>query len=266
MSSLEPPARERHPEPPREERHGGATDIDVPPELAIPRLTPGGGAAPAPRAACESVHESGLESGWHLAKELPESAWHLAAEVRLLRSEDGGVPAQGTRVLVGWTPQALHLRFDCRDTHPWSTFTARDEPLWQEEVVELFLSFGAEDPERYFEIEVNPLGTLFDARIENPGLERRALQADLAFDWPEIAWQAGLADDGSGWWAMLSLPWGTLAEPPWRAEPGAILRGNLYRVDRPRQGPPEHSAWSPTFCDPADFHRPRRFGRFVLAA
>ena len=37
-------------------------------------------------------------------------------------------------------------------------------------------------------------------------------------------------------------------------------RANLYRIERPRDAAPEYSCWSPTLTDPADFHKPARFG------
>jgi hypothetical protein len=67
---------------------------------------------------------------------------------------------------------ALFVRFDCRDPQARATFTARDAPLWQEDAVEVFLAAGVADPETYIELEVNPLGALFDARVANPGGDR----------------------------------------------------------------------------------------------
>lgn len=214
-----------------------------PPELAVPRL----------------------DAGWRLDTALAPRAWRSIPAAALVRAEDGGAPAQRTALRLGWTPDALFARFDCEDSRPWATLRRRDAPLWQEEVVELFLAAGANAPAEYVELEVNPLGALFDARIVNPRLDRTDLQADTTFDWPGIRWEAGAAADGTGWWAALALPWWGLpgAAPP--ARPGTVLRANLYRIDRPADGPVEHTAWSPTFEIPADFHRPRRFGRLVLA-
>lgn len=178
----------------------------------------------------------------------------------LVRAEDGSAPTQATELRAAWNDEALWLRFDCDDSAPWATRRGRDEPLYEEEVVELFLAAGAEDPANYFEFEINPLGALFDARIENPGLDRRALRADTSWDCPGAIWQAELRP--GGWRAALALPWRGLELP---AAP-LCLRANFYRIDRPLDRAPEHSAWSPTGIVPADFHRPRRFGLLRLAA
>ncbi|MCZ7651406.1 MAG: carbohydrate-binding family 9-like protein [Thermoanaerobaculia bacterium] len=207
-----------------------------------------------------------LPGRWDPARELSSLPWDSVPLLAwLARTEDGGLPVQATAVRLGWDPGALWARFDCDDSHPWATLAARDAPLWQEETVELFLAAGVGDPETYVEIEVNPLGALFDALVENPGLERAALATDTAFDWPGIRWAAGRRS--GGWWAALALPWaglppeagGPLSGPP------AALRANLYRIDRPPGTPAEHSAWSPTLVAPADFHRPRRFGRLAVS-
>ena len=40
---------------------------------------------------------------------------------------------------AGWSVGGMHIRFDCVDDRPWHTMTTRDEHLWEEEVVEIFL-------------------------------------------------------------------------------------------------------------------------------
>lgn len=177
----------------------------------------------------------------------------------LRRATDGGQPRWPTTVRVGRTNSALRVRFECVDERAWGSFEGRDEPLWQEEVVEVFLAPGVGDPKVYCEIEVNPLGALFDARVVSPHGERSTMAVDPSWDWPGIIWRAGRLDEREDWWAELTLPWqglGLEAEPScWRA--------NFYRVERPTGAPgpaDEYSAWAPTFAEPADFHRPRSFG------
>jgi hypothetical protein len=123
-------------------------------------------------------------------------------------------------------------------------------------VVEVFLAPGVEDPVRYVEIEVSPPGVLFDAAIHNPTGLRADLTADLAWDCPGIRWQVGRGTERQDWWAELSIPW--------EAPPPRLWRANFYRVERPRDGAPEFTCWSPTLTSPADFHKPARFGLLEL--
>ncbi len=159
--------------------------------------------------------------------------------------------------------EALHVRFDCEDRDAWGTFRKRDEPLWQEEVVEVFLAPGEDDPVRYAEFEVSPLGVVFDAWVHNPTSIRKDMTADVAWDCPGLRWAAGRGDHLEDWWAELAIPWqGVATERP------RLWRANFYRIDRPRDGgyivDTEFSAWSPTLARPADFHKPGRFGVLQL--
>ena len=179
----------------------------------------------------------------------------------LVRSEDGTPAGQATTVRVAWDDAALHVRFDCVDDHAWGTLTRRDDPLWQEEAVEVFLAPGEADPVDYLEFEVSPRGVLFDARIHNPTSLRADLRADVAWDCPGIRWEAGSGGERQDWWAVLVLPWSGLLTNSFRSTaPPPVWRANFYRIDRPAGAPAEFSAWSPTLVRPADFHKPARFG------
>lgn len=171
---------------------------------------------------------------------------------------DGSRPAgQATRARVCCDSLALYVRFDCEDRDIWWTYTERDQPLYDEEVVEVFLSPGPEDPIRYYEFEISPGGVVLDARIYNPTWERAHLEVHTGWDCAGLRWQAG-CDGGAGhWWAVLVIPWAA-ASPA--GELPAIWRANFCRIERPRDGDPEFSCWSPTYTEPADFHKPACFG------
>ncbi len=183
---------------------------------------------------------------------------------------DGSGPAlQQTRTRLCWDDEALHVRFDCEDRDIWGTYERRDDPIYEEEAVEVFLAPGEEDPARYFEFEVSPLGALFDALIHNPTSLRADLVGDPSWDCPGLRWAAGHARERQRWWAALSIPWAGLVpagDPPGLCPSGKrIWRANFYRIERPRGGEPEFSGWSPTLTTPPDFHRPARFGLMELS-
>lgn len=203
----------------------------------------------------------------HLVPRVSASwSWEELPALPPFQLADGsGQALQQTRVRLGWDDVALHVRFDCEDRDAWGTHQRRDDPLYEEEAVEVFLAPGGEDPILYIEIEVSPLGTLFDARIHNPTGMRADMTGDRSWDCPGLRWAAGPGAERQDWWAELSIPWNGIAppgEPPprWRK----IWRANFYRIERPRDGEPEFSGWSPTFTRPADFHKPARFGVLEL--
>ncbi len=196
---------------------------------------------------------------WTVPRSRPsERPWKEVPSVSLVLADGSGAPEQATTVRLCWDDEALHVRFDCEDRDAWGTFRHRDDPLWQEEVVEVFLAPGEEDPVRYVEIEVSPLGVLFDARIHNPTGLRADMTADLSWDCPGLRWQAGCGAERQDWWAELSIPW--------EITPPRLWRANFYRVERPRDGIAEFTCWSPTLASPPDFHRPARFGVLELGS
>jgi hypothetical protein len=170
--------------------------------------------------------------------------------VSLLRAQDGAPPVLRTALRVALRGGELHARFDGRDRGVVATLTQRDGPLWKEDVFEVFLSPEG-SPGVYYEFEVNPLGALFDARIESPEGRRETMRADVSWNCPGFAARVGSRE--GLWWARFRIPLAPLCP-----EGAAGWRANFYRIDRGE--PDEYSAWSPTFAEPPDFHRPDRFG------
>lgn len=191
-----------------------------------------------------------------------ETAWAKAAEVAW------GPEKYLTKFRALWSKDGIYLRFDSTDPQPWHTMTKRDEHLWDEEVVEIFL-----DPVgsglNYAEVEVNPANVICDVRMVRPSPDKLS---DLSWDHEGL--ESNVAKRPGGWIATVFLPWAgfrslspeaaRVTMPP---KPGTEWRFNLFRIERP--GGPKapgkdgvFAAWSPTgqpsFHVPAAF-RPFRF-------
>ncbi len=192
------------------------------------------------------------------SQSLPSSVLVLTP---LLPADGRGPPPHRTAARLPHDGESLHVRFVGEDRDIWGTYTHRDAPLHEEEVVELFLAPGEADPVEYFEFEVNPLGALFDARVRNPASRRAEMTVDTGWDCRGIEWRAGPDPSPGRWWAELVIPWSSVCPGP---TPPAVWRANLYRIERPRDSEPEFSCWSPTFTQPADFHKPAFFGYLEL--
>jgi hypothetical protein len=205
-----------------------------------------------------------------------DPGWHTAEPWPLVHSLDGEpYDERPGSVRLGWDAAALYVAVEITDPDVWSEYGRRDDPLWNQEVFELFVfgdaerkAFGAagDEPTRpsmkYLELQVSPRGTVFDARFA----EYR--KGDEAWNG---AWQAavdlrGTLDDrrdrDEGWSAELSVPWTEICEhtetacPP---APGQTLRINAFRFERPQgpQGdprPPVGLALAPPRVP--DFHAP----------
>lgn len=188
-------------------------------------------------------------------------AWDAIPSLPPFLLADGSGPAiQQTQVRVAWDDAALYVRFDCEDHDAWGTFERRDDPIYEEEAVEVFLAAGPADPIDYFEFEVSPRGVLWDGAIHNPTSRREERVTDKCWDCPGIRWATGKGGERQDWWATFAIPWRGIAAN----DPPRLWRANFYRIERPRDGEPEFSGWSPTFSHPPDFHKPARFGVLEL--
>jgi hypothetical protein len=199
---------------------------------------------------------------------LDEEPWPGLAPLALAPSHGGVAPAgfQATALRLCHDGERLYVAFRCDDLDVWGSYTGRNQPLYEEEVVEAFLAPGG-DPRRYFELEANPLGAWFEARIESPDGRRATLRADR--DWVCAGWERAVRVHGDlarrdgrhqGWSVEWAIPFAALGAPP--PAPGERWRANFFRIDRAGGG--QFSAWSPTFADPPDFHVPDRFGVLVF--
>jgi len=181
---------------------------------------------------------------------VPASGAESAAPLELLDNLTGASPRQRTRVTLARDAAHLRLRFECEDTRPWATLTQRDGPLYQEEVVEVFLDpFG--DLECYIEIEVNPLNTVLDLMLRRIGKGWRK-----EFAWNCNGLETSVSLGPAGWSAALAIPFAAIVPRP--PSPGDTWRANFLRIDRPAGAARELSAWSPTRRN--TFHEPGRFG------
>lgn len=187
--------------------------------------------------------------------------WAELAPLPPLLLADGSGPAVWqTSVRLCYDDAALYVRFECDDAEIWGSYTRRDDPLYDEEVVELFFAPGPATPTRYAEIEISPNGVLFDALIDNPTGLRADLRVDTSWN-PLVRVHAWRDDAAQRWGALLALPWAEIAPG---VAPPLVWRANFFRIERPRGRAAEFSCWSPTLSDPADFHRPAFFGTLAL--
>ena len=195
-----------------------------------------------------------------------------------------------TRAKMLWDGDYFYFAFVCQDADMWAIYEEEDDPLWGEEVVEIFIDPDG-DGKRYLELEVNPLNVVVDLLIYSVSPEwhsskdwdiaglKTAVQAhgtvndSLALDW--------------GWTAEIAIPWAALADSVTggaRPTAGDVWRLNLYRIERKGgrnlksrlndlqdsdalqqhyHEQTEYTAWSETYQ--RGFHHPDRFGAVQFA-
>lgn len=176
--------------------------------------------------------------------------WKSLTPIALRENLTGRPPHQATGIRLAADSDELRILFDALDRDPSATITERDGPLWKEEVVELFLDPQG-DGDAYFEIELNPLGTVLDLVIRRV---RNGFRKDLRWNCEGLRTIASRT--ATGWAAEFAVPFRSVSAHAPRN--GACWRANFLRIDRPPGKERELSAWSPTFC--GTFHVPARFG------
>ncbi|MCE5270160.1 carbohydrate-binding family 9-like protein [bacterium] len=198
-----------------------------------------------------------------------EAAWKACEPIELGAAREGEKVGQKTTARIMWDDRYLYLSFECEDSHIWSTMTERDQPIYNEEVVEAFINPDG-DREGYLELEVNPLNTLWDGYIENTANGRVGHLAWNSFGLRRAVFLDGTLNDRSdtdgGWSVEMAVPLEDIVTgahtPP---VAGDRWRLNLYRIDLPEgagvRG--EYYAWSP--ISGKTFHDPDRFGEIQFS-
>jgi hypothetical protein len=115
---------------------------------------------------------------------------------------------------------------------------------------------GEGDPSEYVEIEVNPLGAIFDARVTNPHGRRDSMRVDAT--WNAVGLVAAVSRRSQGTWtAQLEIPWSDLClklRSRWRS---------TFQDRAPRDGEHELSCYRRR-SSTSDFHKPAVSRRLVL--
>lgn len=193
---------------------------------------------------------------------LDDVVWTRAPRFPEFSNLDGSPGASKTEAKALYDDNFLYVSFRCPDNNIWATLKNRDEHLWDEEVVEIFVQA---DPQQssYIELEVNPLGTMLDIYL----LDIRKPLLYESWNSRKLKWAIqvlGTVDGKDGdreWTCEIALPMEDVVTaknlPP---RPGDRWRLNLYRVEQ--RPTPALLAWSPTFKE--DFHIPSRFGEIVF--
>ena len=194
-----------------------------------------------------------------------DAAWSAAQRVTW------GPEAIATSFRALWTADGLALRYDVTDPSPWHTLTRRDERLWNEEVVELFLDVGATG-RSYAEIEWNPVNAVVDLWVDRPE-NRYDKEWDAAGLESRVHPRKDSAGRTTGWTVTSILPWRALAAkappgtalPPSRGTAGASTSSasSARAARRSRRRTRSYLAWSPT--GHRSFHVPLAFREMVFA-
>lgn len=201
---------------------------------------------------CRRLENTLFQSGPPVVRD-----WERCEPLELVDTVTGKPVRQSTEVRMGWSPEYLHIRYVCEDDHVVSDFTERDQPLYEQDVVELFIDEQG-DGKQYMELEVSPRNVVFDAFIRHEGVAS-GIKADM--NWSLEGIQTTVKPDDCGNLVYsIHIPASNFKSP---LMGGTCWRVNVFRIDEDMRGTREYQAWQPTGA--VNFHLPDRFGfvRFV---
>jgi hypothetical protein len=206
--------------------------------------------------------------------EITEDVWNLAPWTEpFVIFYDGSEPKQTTRAKLLWDDEYIYFAFAGDDPDVWSTMTERDEPLFKEEVYEIFIDPDG-DLEDYLEIEVNPLNTIFDLILTKAYKDG----GEPVPEWDAADMSTAVSIDGTlndptdtdeAWYCEVALAFSEvepyangMSTPP---ENGDSWRVNLYRGENSRtpEEIEEPQAWNQTKRE-GGFHVPEKFGVVIF--
>jgi len=201
---------------------------------------------------------------------LNEPDWKRAPRVEPFLRYDGAPWGDVVDARLLWDETAFYLGVVIQDNDVWSDWRHHDDPLWQGDCFEWYLSpFPEGKP--YVELEFNPHNALLDIFLtDNP--QRGGLSL---WDWDAKVIRQAVTIQGTllrehaatGWTLEVALPWQALRfAPNVPPKPGDQMRGTLIYYNHPkRDSTIEHRQWAPSY-DQGWPHHPERFGTFEFAA
>jgi LmbE family N-acetylglucosaminyl deacetylase len=214
------------------------------------------------------IEASPSEKSLKIDGKLDDPVYRIAKKYPLKNSMTKGEVIENgyqTYVQLAYDKNYLYVGFHCEDKDIFSSFTQRDEYLWQEEAVEVFVDTDSES-HNYVEIEVSPNNVLFDSYIVDPF--NIDVPATIPFNLKDIKTAVHVIgttnnrqDEDEIWSVELAIPMDEIKS-------GFDIKNvstyewkiNFYRINRDDHGP-QYMAWSPT---QGSFHQPLKFGKIVF--
>jgi len=206
-----------------------------------------------------------------------QGAWRPAPEYR-------------TRAKMLWDSTALYIGAELVEPHLWATLTEHDAVIFRDNDFEVFLDPDG-DTHRYYELEINALGTTWDLFLDTPYRDGGPARNEFEIAGLESAVSLdGTLNDPSdidrGWTVELKIPFAALPDRPGGASARPPAEGEQWRVnfsrvqwrlDRDSTGylkrldphtlkplPEDNWVWSPQ--DAINMHMPEMWGVVEFSA
>ncbi|HUH03208.1 MAG TPA: carbohydrate-binding family 9-like protein [Kofleriaceae bacterium] len=189
-----------------------------------------------------------------------EAAWKRAPESPDFTFAEGGpTDGQKTSAKLLYDDEHLYVFVQVQDKDVASQYTKNDDPMWKEDVVEIFID-ADKSGQGYVELQVNPNNAQFDSWFPQTRAQKFHLE-----------WSAGMKsavvvhgtlnqrdDEDRGWDVELAIPLAAVKglDPAMKVTlPPAVgdtWKLNIVRGEKPAKGNLVASSWNPITYK--DFH------------
>ncbi len=189
---------------------------------------------------------------------LEEKIWADARKVTLVDPVTGGKMFPATVIQAAWDDENLYVAFDATDDNLHCTYKKRDDPLYDQDAVEVLIDPDG-DKKDYYEFQVSPSNLIFDSFLaeyrknknEWNGTLKTAVATDGTLNKAE--------DVDKKWITEMAIPIKDVGVKELKA--GDKWKVNFFRLDTAKAGRKGY-AWSAPKNN--DFHKLESFGDLVF--
>ncbi len=191
-----------------------------------------------------------------------EDAWKAASppvSLQFLWEEQTG-PKQETLVRLLWDDEYLYVAYEAEDKDLTATFLNRDDPVYRDDALEIFVNPRPSQVGLYYGLEINARGVMYDYLLhDSVSFFKRFDMTDLKIG-THLRGTLNERDDvDEGWGLEVAIPWANFEVLSRRPQVGAVWTANLNRWDGAGQER-RMSIWSDPLVTRAHPHYPSRFG------
>jgi len=165
------------------------------------------------------------------------------------------------RYVLGLKETGFTMHIIVHETNPRRVMTQRNQPVCLDSCVEWFVNFMPENNDRYFNFEINALGTV------NASFRKERHDQKVRYLTEEDAALLNIQPviHEKYWEIRYDVPFELIKKyiPNYKFEEGMTIRANFYKCG----GNTEfihHGVWNPIPVEIPDFHMPEYFGEIVL--
>jgi cellulose/xylan binding protein with CBM9 domain len=199
---------------------------------------------------------------------LEEAAWKGAEAIRLVfpwESQTG--PRTETVVRLLWDETYLYVGYECEDTDIVAHHEDRDDPVYEEDCVEIFVNPNPDKSDDYYGFEMSCRAVLYDYFYCFPEYILKQVNLSGVCLASHLDGTLNVSGDSDkGWSVEVSIPFAgfrdVVGDSP-APRPGDVWRA---QVNRWEGTDPDRilSMWVPSGLENPHPHRPDRFGYLVF--